>query len=67
MAKDKKRKGKSDDRPADTFGRSGVAGGLRARRKAIDAGQPERGSEAFREGLSGKDSGDGTGGRREND
>lgn len=64
MAKDRK---ESEKRPADDVSDSGLIGGLKARRKATERGDLENRNKAFREGMGKKQSGDGTGGAKEDD
>ncbi len=46
---------KPTKRPADVFaGKGSVAGGLKARREAMEAGEPEKAAEAFKEGMKSK-------------
>lgn len=64
MAKDNGKK----DRKVDDLSSSGIFGGLKARRKAMESGNPGKAGDAFKSGLADKSKGsDGTNGRKEND
>lgn len=66
MAKDRKESEKK--RPTeDVGGDPSFVEGLRRRRKATERGDLENRNKAFREGMGKKQSGDGTGGAKEND